>query len=239
MRLRRVDVIKLTSGTAMLPSKLGNRPLKEDKMRARKGRFDSFVRIAAACGAAVYIFGAPAFDRPTITQATASGTANGGSGPRIWDLMPANEQAFIKAVLAGAEAYREAKDDAQKGAARAARAKQLCDIAQVSDVSRWIASIKQFSSDADGKGAVTLQITQDVYVKTWADASADAQDKTLIAADDPLLAKLPTLKERKWMRFSGEFAKSDADCLKEAGATIEASMTTPEFIFKFRDAAPL
>ena len=41
------------------------------------------------------------------------------------------------------------------------------------------------------------------------------------------------------MRFSGEFAKSDADCLKEANATIEASMTTPEFIFRFKDAAPL
>jgi hypothetical protein len=209
------------------------------KMGAGKMKFGVFVRTVAACGVAAYLFCGEAFDRPQITAASASGTANGGSGPRIWDMMPAQEQAFIKAVLAGAEAYREGKDDAAKNAARAARAQQLCAIAQLSDVSRWIGSIRQLSSDADGKGVLTMQVTEDVYVKTWGDASSDGQDKTLLAADDPVLTKLPSLKDRKWIRFSGEFAKSDADCLREAGATLGDTMTRPEFILRFKDVAPL
>jgi hypothetical protein len=201
-------------------------------MRTRKGNMKTY---AIACGMAACLF---ATGFPSSAAGAWFEDRDGPSGPRTWDLMPPDERAFINAVLSGAKAYREGKDDAEKKAARTARAKQLCEILQLSNVSLWIGSIQQLSASADGKSAVVLQIMADVTVKTWGDASSDAQDKTLIAADDPLLAKLSPLKERRWMRFSGEFAKGEADCIKEAGATLEDSMTAPAFIFRFSDAAP-
>jgi hypothetical protein len=208
-------------------------------MGTRKGHAEAFMGLTIACGLGAYVFSTATLDNPRIARASASAPATGGSGPRIWDMMPPDEQAFIKAVLSSAEAYRRGQDDAQKQAAKAERAKKLCEIAQLSNVSRWIGTVQKLSPSTDGKSVVSIQITNNLYVETQTDSSSDAADKTLIAPDDPVFAKLTARKDRRFMRFSGEFAKSDADCVKEAGPTLEASMTAPQFIFHFSDATAL
>lgn len=183
--------------------------------------------VALSVGLCAFCFSGP--NDAKISQASAG--SREVDRTRIWDLMPPDERAFITAVQDSAKAYRAGQADA-----KAARAKKLCEISELSHPLRgWVGRMAKLTKTSDGKGALSLSISQDIHVATGAGSSSEASEDILIQPNDPLFSRVSAFREGQFLRFFGEFVKSDADCVKEANSAVETSMTQPEFVFHFSD----
>jgi hypothetical protein len=157
-------------------------------------------------------------------------TTGADNGPAI----PADEAKFIDAVRSSQTEYNAAANDMAKGAARATRRNGICQALQSGmAVNDWIGTIKMLSSNGDGKGVLYISVADDVVIGTWNNALSDIGDETLLDQNSTVFKAASAMKERDKVGFSGTFIPSDVDCAKESSMTLEGSMTSPAFIFRF------
>lgn len=153
--------------------------------------------------------------------------------------LPETERLFVSAVERGRTSYQTGQNDMAKGAARPARAKELCSILLSMEVSEWIGRLSTLSSNSDGKGVLGIDIARNVRIMTWNNALSDATDHTLVEPSSALYSKAVRLKPNSIVLFSGSFIANRTDCAKEGSFTLDGSMTSPDFIFRFSDMAEL
>ncbi|MFG1409473.1 hypothetical protein V5G24_00035 [Xanthobacter sp. VTT E-85241] len=153
--------------------------------------------------------------------------------------MPEQQKRFIAAIEAARDTYSKGANDMAKGAARPARAKEICSILKGSQPKAWVGVIYDLSTNGDGKGVMEVTIGPNVYVKTWNNSLSDISDKTLIDPSSPLFQSAVVLKEGQKVILSGTFFKSPTDCVKEGSLTLRGTITEPEFIIRFSSIKPL
>lgn len=153
--------------------------------------------------------------------------------PSLDSLMPDSQRAFMNAVRKGQEAYKAGQNDMAKGASRPMRARELCSTLRSGRADGWVGTVYSLSSNGDGKGVLTINLGNDIYVKTWNNAISDISDHTLIEPDTQLFSKASALREKQAVAFSGSFSKDSTDCFRESSMTISGSMREPEFIMRF------
>lgn len=127
----------------------------------------------------------------------------------------------------------------QKGAARPRRAKDICESLKSLAIKDWIGHIEKLSTNADGKGVLTIKIADNVYVQTWNNAISDIDGETLIDPDSPLYQKVSSLKTGQLVSFSGSFIRNKVDCVRESSLTLQGSIESPEFIMRFSNISGL
>jgi hypothetical protein len=126
-----------------------------------------------------------------------------------------------------------------KGAARPARAKEICAVLKGAlHVINWLGTVETLSSNSDGLGVLSIQIAEGISIKTWNNAISDIEDKTLIDPESAVFKLAVTLKIGQRVTFGGQFFPSPTDCIREGSLTQKGSLTKPEFIFRFSDIAP-
>lgn len=153
--------------------------------------------------------------------------------------MPEPQRQFIAAIEAARETYSKGANDMAKGAARPARAKQICSVLKARQAKDWVGVIYDLTTNGDGKGVMEITVGPDVYVKTWNNAVSDVSDRTLIDPSSPLFQSAVALTEGQKVVFSGTFFKSNSDCMREASITMRGAITEPEFIIRFSSIKPL
>jgi hypothetical protein len=149
------------------------------------------------------------------------------------------ETLLIAAVERARAAYAAGANDMAKGAARPARAKEICAILKDNlYVINWPGKVEKLSSNSDGFGVLAIQIDNGMSIKTWNNALSDIQDETLIDPSSAIFQQAVLLKEGQKVTFGGRFIPSKTDCIREGSLTLEGSLTKPEFIFRFSNIAP-
>ena len=123
----------------------------------------------------------------------------------------------------------------QKGSARPIRAQGICKAIPNRSVSNWVGDVSELSSNGEGKGVLTIKIGDEIYVSTWNNALSDTFDRTLIDPSSAIFQAAINLKIGQKVVFSGEFVKSETDCIQEPSLTLYGSISSPKFIIKFTD----
>jgi hypothetical protein len=216
--------------------------------RKRSGAGKRFLLISASLVGGLMIIGAfntpaptPSAQTETAPVALATTTPAAPTAPVKAvepDLMPPAEKAFIRAIEDAKHEYEAGANDMAKGASRPHRKAALCSVLR--DGARgWTGTIARLSSNGDGKGVLSIQLTPDVTVKTWNNSLSDISDQTLIEPDSVMYRQLVAMKNGDKVTFTGNFFPSDSDCVKEASITQRGSMSDPEFIVRFTDVRPL
>jgi hypothetical protein len=152
---------------------------------------------------------------------------------------PEQQKAFIAAVVDGQQAAKAAKNDMQKGGAKAKRDSTICAALSSLKVSDWTGTLETIDSNSDGKGVLTVKISKDVMVTTWNNAVSDFDDDTLLEPGTELFNKVSGFRKGIKVKFSGQFIRSDSDCIGEQSVTLDGKLEEPEFTFKFEDVSPL
>jgi uncharacterized protein len=148
------------------------------------------------------------------------------------------ETLLIASVEKARAAFAAGANDMAKGAARPARAKEICAILKNQRlVSDWVGKVETLSSNSDGLGVLSIQIAEGVSIKTWSNAISDVGDQTLIDPESAVFKRAIALKVGQRVIFGGQFIPSSTDCIREGSLTLAGSLTKPEFIFRFSNIA--
>jgi hypothetical protein len=153
--------------------------------------------------------------------------------------IPNAERLLITAVEKAREAYAAGANDMARGAARPARAREICAVLTSPQIANWVGTIETLSSNSDGLGVLSVQIAEGVSIKTWNNALSDTDYHTLIDPGSSVFKVAVTLKEGQHVTFGGQFFSDRTDCIKESSLTLNGSLTKPEFIFSFSNVAPM
>jgi hypothetical protein len=172
-------------------------------------------------------------DRPQAVTVTSAAAAPA----RPVTPSPQAETSFVAAVDKWRQAYATGANDMAKGAARPARAKEVCSIMKSPAVERWIGTVDTLSSNGDGLGVVAVKIGDDVVLKTWNNSVSDANDHTMINPESDVFRKASSPKTGQKVAVSGTFIPSKTDCFREGSITLAGSLQSPEYIFRFSDIA--
>jgi hypothetical protein len=149
--------------------------------------------------------------------------------------LPETEKLLIAAVEKARAAYSAGANEMAQGAARPARAKEICTAIRNPQVSGWVGEVETLSSNSDGLGVLGIRIAKDLLIKTWNNAISDAASKTLIDPESSVFKKAVILNKGQRIKFAGQFIRDDTDCFREGSLTLKGSLTQPEFIFRFSD----
>lgn len=152
---------------------------------------------------------------------------------------PDQQKAFITAVTEGQRAAQSAKNDMQKGGAKAKRDDSICAVLSDLKVTDWTGTLETIDSNSDGKGVVAVKIAKDVKITTWNNALSDLEDKTLLEPGTELFNKVSGLSRGAKVKFSGQFFRDESDCIGEQSLTLDGKLEEPEFTFRFEDLVPL
>jgi hypothetical protein len=150
-------------------------------------------------------------------------------------VLPETEKLLIAAVEKARAAYSAGANEMAQGAARPARAKEICTAIKNPQVSGWVGEVETLSSNSDGLGVLAIRIAKDVLIKTWNNAISDAANKTLIDPESSVFKKAVVLRKGQRIEFAGQLIRDDTDCFREGSLTLKGSLTQPEFIFRFSD----
>lgn len=74
--------------------------------------------------------------------------------------MPEEEKVLIAAVVRAREAYRAGANDMAKGAARPARAQEICAALRSPIATDWVGAVERLSSNNDGKGVLAVSLAK-------------------------------------------------------------------------------
>jgi len=171
---------------------------------------------------------------PTALRASSEGEV--ASDP-VADFRPSDEAAFIRAVIDGKAAYEAAGNDMAKGGTRAKRGESICATLPSKTVAGWTGRIVELGSNSEGKGVLTIELSNGIQVRTWNNALSDIGSGTLIDPNSPLFTILANLKKGDPVRFSGTLFADRTDCVREMSfVSLDRSMTRPEFLMRFTSA---
>jgi hypothetical protein len=150
-------------------------------------------------------------------------------------VLPETEKLLIAAVEKARAAYSAGANEMAQGAARPARAKEICAAIKTTQVNGWVGEVETLSSNSDGLGVLAIRIAQGVLVKTWNNAISDTSNKTLIDPESSVFRKAVVLKKGQRIKFAGQFIRDETDCFREGSLSLKGSLTQPEYIFRFAD----
>lgn len=146
---------------------------------------------------------------------------------------PPDETTFIGIVDTAMKQYSAAESDFQKGALRPKRAKSTCSALKSTSITGWVGTLDDLSTTSDGKGVISIKISNNIHLNTWNNAFSDIIDSTLVEPDTALYDDLGALKKGDKVIFSGNFIQSDTDCFEEGSFTLDGSLSDPAYIVKF------
>jgi hypothetical protein len=142
-------------------------------------------------------------------------------------LRPDKEQKFIDLINKYADLYKKAPNGVDKSKVWRDRDAQIdADKFMGSTITDWVGTVKDVGNNNEGNGVIIIAVTNNLTVKTFADAFSDGQNGTLIPQDSSLYQSLVKLPKGSQVKFSGTLLKS-ADT-KEADG-----MLKPAYIVKF------
>jgi hypothetical protein len=149
--------------------------------------------------------------------------------------MPAEQAAFIKAVVWARQAYKDAPNKLAKGGVRSQRRTRICQALNSTGASGWLGRIAKLGSNNNGKGVLTVEIADNVQLTTWNNALSDIGTNTLIDPGSALFVALAQMKKGQQVIFSGRFFPDETDCVAEQSMSLSGSMREPEFVFRFNE----
>lgn len=147
---------------------------------------------------------------------------------------PSDQAKFVDATLLAREKAEEADNDLKKGAALSERNETICTVLNSQSVNGWTGRVQHIDANGEGKGVFQVQIADEVMVNTWNNAFSDISDNTLIEPGK-LFDSLLELEEDDLVKFSGSFIRGADDCVNDSALTLDGSVTSPDFIFRFTD----
>jgi hypothetical protein len=153
---------------------------------------------------------------------------------------PQAEVWFVASVDKWRKTYAAGANDMAKGAARPARARDICALMKYRGaykVAGWIGTVKTLSSNNDGLGVLSVEVGDDIALKTWNNSVSDASDHTLIDPTSIIFHKASSMKVGQKVVITGTFIPSQTDCFREGSMTLAGSLESPEYIFQFFDIA--
>ena len=146
---------------------------------------------------------------------------------------PLEQDQFIQAVEKARAAYKSGQTDLQRGAARPARAREICAILPSSEVRQWIGKIKSLTTNRSGDGVLIVEISKGVKLMTMNNSLSDSTYGTMIKSGSALYQKLLEMKEGDFVRFDAGLFRSNDDCYAEISLTMQGSLEEPEFVTNF------
>ncbi|SEQ64719.1 hypothetical protein SAMN05216522_10522 [Rosenbergiella nectarea] len=168
---------------------------------------------------------------------------NKPKGPDAFDAAyqnaPTVEKDFVSIVKDAQDKAKSAENDMQLGGIKAQRDALVCSVVQDKHVNEWIGKVDTMSSNSDGKGVVSISLSEDINVKTWNNDISDYGDHTLITPGSELFETASQLKEGDIVRFSGKFISDSQNCIRESSLGIRGKVTEPEYIFQFNSIAKI
>lgn len=149
--------------------------------------------------------------------------------------LPADEQAFIATVNKYRDSFKASPNEMAAGGLRHQRKTELCKLLSALHIRNWAGTIKQLSSNNDGKGVLTIQVSDNITISTSNNAFSDSllPKHTLIEPDSTLFQTVSSMTGVNNVTFTGNFFRSDSDCFLEQSMTLNGTMTEPEFLFVF------
>lgn len=188
-------------------------------------------------------FGLPVTDRRVWVPATLVVTglvviwivASAGGPARL----PQEERDFLDVVKRGQTAVSDGNDITLVTAARDRTSGACALLPRDGRVEQWVGTISEVGTVFGGKqGHLTVEIGQDVKLRTWSRESEDGDDHTLIDPNSDVYQALADLKSGDRVRFDGRFVPKGASCLHETSVFARNGMLTPSFVFQFTSVAP-
>lgn len=220
---------------ALVGSNAGIAPSKIEPARRATPLWKKFVFVAAG------LLGLSVLVR-VVTSSSSNGdgepaqsASNGASNPSSQEALPSDESEFISTVGSFQTRYGEAVNEFQKSAVRRSRAQAFASMLPSRLVENWVGRISSMETNSDGNGVLSVDLPGGSRIKvgTWNNALSDIEDDTLIPHGSPLYNQIANLADGDVVFFSGRFAPSGLDYVKESSVTEAGSMAEPEFIFTF------
>ncbi len=176
---------------------------------------------------------------PTPPGSAAVRTASAAPTP-VASPLPDAEQWFVNTVTAFRGRYQGAANDMAKGAVRVARGHALCDPketirARQGVVTDWIGKVSDLDSVGDGRGILVVRLAPHITLGTTNNTLSEgiSDNKTLIPVGSNAYKAAVATHVGERVVFSGTMFSSKTDCAEEQSATMDGSMTDPEFLFRF------
>ena len=141
------------------------------------------------------------------------------------------ESAFVAAVEKARADYRVAQTDFQKGATRPERAQGICQAVPNGQATGWVGKVVNLSTNGEGKGVLSVAVADGVILRT--NSSSFLDENTLIEPGTRVFEAMKTLKVGDAVRFDGSFFRGSTDCFSEMSLTLDGSIRSPEFRFRF------
>lgn len=151
------------------------------------------------------------------------------------DQVPVEQLNLVTAVTTAKERQAKAATDFQRGAVRPARGREICAFLKNRTVSGWIGEVTMLTTNSDGNGVITINVGGDVSISTWNNALSDIGSNTLIKPETALFQALGNLRVGDLVIFSGSFFQNKVDCIQESSLTLDGSIDSPRYIFRFKN----
>lgn len=142
--------------------------------------------------------------------------------------MPARQLRFLASVEEARTAAQAAGTPAAQTAIQSQRRDALCELLQDVAVTNWVGRVHALQADTEGRGIVTVKLTNDVVLTTAISPRNETEADTLVPRKSPLYADVSRYKTGDMVVISGEFLSSPETCVADIG-----SLTEPAFVFKF------
>lgn len=160
---------------------------------------------------------------------------DGGGQKLTMVQMPSDEAEFVAIISQAQEAIKSSTNDMQVGGVKASRDADLCKLITETSINGWLGKVEDIGANSDGKGVISLELADGITLKTWNNSFSDGSDNTLIESGTDVFEAASSLKNGDIVRFSGDFIADKSSCLREASLSLRGKISSPEFIFRFRN----
>lgn len=157
----------------------------------------------------------------------------------VYDNGPPDERSFISIIINAKSASEKAANDMQVGGIKSSRDSSVCDVLKDKKINQWQAVVDEITSNSDGKGVISLKVSENITIKTWNNSFSDIGDKTLIEPGTPLFSAASGLTPGGVVTFSGSFIGDGDNCIRESSMSLRGKVEDPAFIFKFTNIQSL
>jgi hypothetical protein len=185
----------------------------------------------------IVIINSPDKSNETDSQNTDKSAKSTSSKTVVSINKPENQIQFEGVISKYITAYKRAKNELQKSAIRSSRRAELGKIINNFEIHSWTGTIKELSTNSEGKAILTIRITPNIEVKTWNNALSDIVSNTLIEQNTKVYNQLMKFTIGQLVYFSGSLFDSGKDYFTETSMTEEGAMVSPEFLVKFTNVS--
>jgi len=149
---------------------------------------------------------------------------------------PRTQVAFARAVESVKSEYAAAPNELRKSAVRTRRGALIRSALGGSRaVTSWVGRLRRMQTNSEGRAMIVVELDgTNGTIETWNNALSDMMDNTLIPQSSPVYSALSDMAVGQTVLFSGSFLRDERDYAREASMTEAGSMSSPNFILRFR-----